>query len=140
MYRNKRLCLFAVALLALVAADSAFAQSVYDEPESPLHALARGIGLSADPGKPEEFVRESRPAAPTEPIPVFAPTNEPTSQVRSPDSLKTMDADLDAVVKAHERVRASAGVIDGPPLAASTKATAKKPKAKKPKDASSASN
>ena len=124
------------AALWLAAAGPARAQDAGQTDESPFHALARVIGLAAEPQNTADFVKESRPDAPADSFPVFSDPQEPSSTVRSPASLKAMDAELDEAAKAHQKLRAAAGVAvdaDAPKPAA-------KPKEKKKKDATSAKN
>jgi hypothetical protein len=122
------------AALLLVTLGAARAQDAGDE--SPFHALARVFGLAAGPQAPADFVKESRPDAPADTIPAFSDPKEPSSSVLSPASLKAMDAELDAAVKVHKKLRAAEGLPDD---ATQPKAAAK-PDAKKKKDATSAKN
>ncbi len=113
------------ALALAVMAVGGRAQSAGDAGKSPLHALARAVGLAAEPPPPADFVRENRPTEPTKEIPVFSKPVEPTSSVRSPTSLKSMDSELDAAAKAHAKLRAA----NGEPPAGAAEARAKKSKA-----------
>lgn len=120
--------------LMLTVVSAASAQDAGDE--SPFHALARVFGLAAGPQNPADFVKESRPDAPADAIPVFSDPKEPSSSVLSPASLKSMDAKLDAAVKDHKKLRAAEGM----PNEATPSKSADKPDAKKKKDATTAKN
>jgi len=124
------MALSGAALLA--AGGAAWAQSAYDEPESPLHGVARAIGLASPEPKVEDFVKESRPNAPTGWMPVFTTPPEPDSQVRSPDSLNAMDADLNATAADHQK-RLADSATPAPAAAQPAKPKPKKtPVAQKP--------
>jgi hypothetical protein len=128
-------------VLFWAAIGAASAQEAPQPDESPLHALARAIGLAAEPQSSADFVKSSRPDAPTDSIPVFADPKEPSSSVRSPAQLKAMDAELEAAAKAHQKLRAAEGVpTEAVQLKAPASPDAKKADAKKRKDAASAKN
>jgi hypothetical protein len=122
------------AALLLAAVGAARAQDAGDE--SPFHAFARVLGLASGPQNTADFVKESRPETPVDAIPVFSDPKEPSSTVLSPDSLKAKNAELDAAVEAHKKLRAAEGVPDD----ATQPKSAAKPEAKKKKDATSAKN
>jgi hypothetical protein len=55
----------------------------------------RKAGVVTDVKDPADFVLKSRPAAPTDYIPVFRKPEEHQTKVLTPDQLKAMEADLD---------------------------------------------
>ena len=128
------------ATLVLLAAPAFTARAQSHDDESPIHALARAVGLAAEPPPPADFVRDSRPTAPLASIPVFSPPVEPTSTVRSDADVKATGAELDKTVKAHDKIRASAPTPPTPAAKADAKRKTAKPMNPKPKTQAAADN
>ena len=80
-----RIALLLGALLAaiLVATSTVRAQ----DQDSPLRSIAKTTGFATDVPAPPDFVLKSRPAGPSEPIPVFKTPDEPNSTVLTPAQL-----------------------------------------------------
>jgi hypothetical protein len=58
-----------------------------------------------DVGRPQDFVVNSRPAAPQDYVPVFRQNEEHKTKVLTPDQLKAMEADLDAASDRNGHIR-----------------------------------
>lgn len=78
-----------------------------DDQSSPVHDLAKAIGLATDPPPPPDYVIKSRPTTPPDYVPVFQEPEEPDSPVKSQGDLKKMDADLETVTRRHDALRST---------------------------------
>jgi hypothetical protein len=67
--------------------------------------MMKKAGVVTDPDQPADFVVKSRPAAPTDFVPVFRKPEEHQTKVLTPDQLKAMEADLDAASTRDARLR-----------------------------------
>ena len=136
--RRGRAAALAIAAAA-VAACAAAAQEApppQDQSPSPLHSLAKTLGVATDIDPPPDFVRQSRPDAPAAEIPVFTPPNEPPGAVKSAKEVDAIDGELESIAKRHDALRATF-----PPSAKAVAAATAEKKAKskrKPVDAAGA--
>jgi hypothetical protein len=92
--------------------------------QSPFRSLAKSFGFATDVDPPPDFVRESRPAALQQEVPIFATPPEPPGKIKSAKEVEAIDNDLEAIVKRHDALRA------GYAPSARAVAEAKKAKAK----------
>ena len=97
--------LFGAASLVCVA-SVACAQSANDASESPIHAIARFAGVATVAPPPPDFVRDSRPGASKDYLPVFRPVEEPGSKVKSKDELNAMGQELQKRDDDHQKLLA----------------------------------
>jgi hypothetical protein len=119
---------FGLAAGAAFAQSAGDAQPASDPPESPFHALARVTGFATTPPPPADFVRESRPDAPTGWSPIFKPYEEPGSKVKSKDDLKAMGDDLQKTGETSDKLRADAEATATPTPTPTPTAAAKPPR------------
>ncbi len=93
--------------------------------------LAKKAGLAADPGEPADFVVRSRPAGSQDFVPIGRKAFERRIKVKTPEELKAIEADLEAVRARHDALRATfAPAVKAVADAAAAKAA--KDKSKKP--------
>ena len=136
--RRIRVAALAVATttLAACAAPAQEATPPQDESPSPLHSLAKGLGVATDVEPPPDFVRQSRPAEPGAEIPIFTPPEEPPGKPKSAKEIDAINGDLELIGKRHDALLATF-----PPSAKAVAAAAAEKKAKskrKPADAAGA--
>ena len=65
------------------------------------------FGFATDPGPPQDFVVQTRPPAEGDYVPIGPKPFERTIKPKTPDELKAMQADFDAVKAAHDALRAN---------------------------------
>ncbi|MGA2794327.1 MAG: hypothetical protein ABSE69_12500 [Roseiarcus sp.] len=94
--------------------------------------IAKKVGLATDPGQPQDFVVKARPAGAQEYIPVGRKGFVREIKVKTPEELKAIEADLEAVRARHDTLRSTfAPAMKAIADAAAAKA-AKADKSKKP--------
>jgi hypothetical protein len=81
------------------------AQSAPDQDEGFFRSILKKTNMVTDTAEPQDFVVKSRPAAPTDYVPVFRPTVEHKTKILTPDQLKSMDAELDAASSHNAKIR-----------------------------------
>ena len=126
----KRWSLNLLGAASLVCVASvACAQSANNASESPIHAIARFAGVATVAPPPPDFVRDSRPGASKEYLPVFRPVDEPGSKVKSKDELNAMGQDLQQRDDDHKKLLADfpAGAAAAADDAKAAAAAKKKP-------------
>ena len=72
-----------------------------------IRSIARKLGLATDPGPPADFVIKSRPTGPLEYIPAGRKAFVHDNKTKTPDELKALDADFDAVRARHDVIRST---------------------------------
>ena len=93
--------------------------------------IAKKLGLAIDIGEPQDFVIKARPTGPQAYIPAGRKPFVHDTDVKTPDELKAIDADMDAVRARHDAIRATfAPAVKAMADAAAAKAA--KEKSKKP--------
>jgi hypothetical protein len=65
------------------------------------------FGFATDPGPPQDFVVQTRPPADADYVPVGRKAFVRDIKPKTPDQLKAMQADFDAVKAAHDALRAN---------------------------------
>jgi len=138
--------LVAVALTGLCAGaraqDSAPANATDSAPASPsadapddgiVRTIAKKLCLATDPGQPQDFVIKSRPAGPLDYVPAGRKPFVHDNKVKTPDELKALDADMDAVRARHDTIRSTfAPAVKAVADAAAAKAAKEKARKSKP--------
>jgi hypothetical protein len=90
------------------ATDSAPASPPADAPDDGIvKTIAKKLGLAIDPGQPEDFVIKARPTGPLDYIPAGRKAFVHDIKVKTPDELKALDADFDAVRARHDAIRST---------------------------------
>ncbi len=69
--------------------------------------VAKKAGLATDTSEPQDFVVKSRPVEPQEYIPAGRKTFEREIQVKTPEELKALEADLEEVRARHDAIRST---------------------------------
>ncbi|MGO8800424.1 MAG: hypothetical protein ACLQE9_07110 [Roseiarcus sp.] len=69
--------------------------------------IAKKLGMATDPGQPQDFVIKARPARPEDYVPVGRKAFERDVKVKTPEELKAIDDDLEAVRARHDALRAT---------------------------------
>jgi hypothetical protein len=135
------LAVLAVALLCAGARadDSAPANAPSSPPAAPppndgiVRTIAKKLGLTTDPGEPQDFVIKSRPTGPQEYIPAGRKPFVHENKAKTPDELQAIDADMDAVRARHDAIRSTfAPAVKAVADAAAAKAAKEKSKKSTP--------
>ena len=105
-----------------------------DQPKDGIvRSIAKKLGLATDPGRPQDFVIQSRPAGPLEYIPAGRRPFVHDNKAKTPDELKALDAEMDAVRTRHDAIRSTfAPAVKAVADAAAAKAAKQKTKKAKP--------
>ena len=116
------------------ATDSAPASPSADAPDDGIvRTIAKKLGLATDPGQPQDFVIKSRPAGPLDYVPAGRKPFVHDNKVKTPDELKALDADMDAVRARHDTIRSTfAPAVKAVADAAAAKAAKEKARKSKP--------
>jgi hypothetical protein len=90
------------------ATDSAPTSPSTNAPDDGIvRTIAKKLGLATDPGQPQDFVIKTRPTGPLDYIPAGRKAFVHDIKVKTPDELKALDADFDAVRARHDAIRAT---------------------------------
>lgn len=92
----------------------------------------KAFGFATDPGPPQDFVVQTRPPAVGDYVPVGRKAFKRDVKAKTPDELKAMQADFDAVKAAHDAIRSSFPPAVQAVAAAEAAKAAKADKSKKP--------
>ncbi len=116
------------------ATDSAPASPSADAPDDGIvRTIAKKLGLATDPGQPQDFVIKSRPTGPLDYVPAGRKPFVHDNKVKTPDELKALDADMDAVRARHDTIRSTfAPAVKAVADAAAAKAAKEKARKSKP--------
>jgi hypothetical protein len=72
-----------------------------------LKTIAKKVGLATDPSQPQDFVVKTRPAGAQDFVPVGRKEFEREIKVKTPEELKAIDDDLEAVRARHDALRST---------------------------------
>ncbi len=114
----------ALAAFASPAQEASSPQDQSSSP-SPLHSLAKTLGVATDVAPPPDFVQQSRPAEPAAEIPAFTPPDEPPGKPKSAKDIEAIGGDLESIGKRHDALLATF-----PPAAKAAAAAAAEKRAK----------
>ena len=130
-----------MASLALALGGSA-ARAGDDAPAPPpddsvVKKAFKLLDFATDPGEPQDFVVKARPRKEQDYVPIGRKDPGRRFKVKTPDELKAMEADFDAVKTAHDALRAKfPPAVEAVAAAEAAKAAkANKPKPKPPEPA-----
>jgi hypothetical protein len=90
------------------------------------------FGFATDPGPPQDFVVKTRPPAVGDYVPAGRKAFNRDVKTKTPDELKAMETDFDAVKAAHDTIRSSFPPAVQAVAAAEAAKAAKADKSKKP--------
>ena len=128
-----------VAAGALLAASFCAGCARADGDDGLVKSVMKAGGFATDVAPPPDFVVKARPAGDEDYVPIFRPAFSRPSKAKTPEELKTQEADFSAVQARHDALRAafppSAKALAEEKSAEAAKAGAPKKKKKLPPDA-----